>query len=141
VDGSLFFPLCCCCDIIVASPAGFTINFDGEPAPQARAMGAGYVIGIPPLNANATATLLIGLQCASPAAAVTSEIRAQAVLPGVPVLPFNVPLYTGDVLRPLNLNTQQYGQYWKQLANEGKVTVSHHSLISNVPLNDGYDVG
>lgn len=96
---------------------GFLLTFDGEPVPSVQKQGTSSVLTMAQLGQGQTATQIMSLQCDS---SLSLSIPASASANGLSPSSFSVPLTMKDLLRPCQLNTQQYGASWGQYSAETK---------------------
>lgn len=113
--------------IQLSSVTGLNLTYDGEPTPQVKTMQTppGTSLTLASIAAGSTSTQLIGIQVTDASAfAGSMSIEGQVSFSGaMGRLPFRTALHFRDLVRPAQMNTQQYGGYWKQFPCEMKVTV------------------
>jgi len=108
--------------IQIDATAGLLVNFEGDPIPSVR----NNVILLPHLAPNGTTTQLACVSCRD--ATVTAKpvsLTGSVSYAGAPaLLRWTVALEVLELLRPLTIDTDRFGSYWKAFNQEKKVTVT-----------------
>lgn len=102
------------------SPQCFEVKLEGDPARRQTANQLTTII-IPSLAGRTTSTQMVMLQCIHMSAIQIRQLRGQVAWPGTGNQNFVVPLSITDLLRPLPIQTAQFGGLWKQLPKPAEV--------------------
>eukprot|EP00457_Paulinella_chromatophora_P000644 gb/GEZN01000644.1/.p1 GENE.gb/GEZN01000644.1/~~gb/GEZN01000644.1/.p1 ORF type:complete len:1245 (-),score=250.73 gb/GEZN01000644.1/:124-3858(-) len=94
-------------------PTAVNLGFDGEPKPQVGPNNSLQMV----LPSRKTAVLLIMVQAKAIGAATLSGITCSGSAQ------FTVPLSLLHLVRPMQMNTQQFSGYWKSCPHESRATV------------------
>eukprot|EP00455_Lapot_gusevi_P047326 TRINITY_DN637_c0_g3_i4.p1 TRINITY_DN637_c0_g3~~TRINITY_DN637_c0_g3_i4.p1 ORF type:complete len:1210 (-),score=506.44 TRINITY_DN637_c0_g3_i4:151-3717(-) len=118
----------------LAWPAGLQAGLESHPAARAQ----NNVLVLPTLEGGATFTQLINLTGQNIAAgkalangAVNGAVAYMDGRQNRKQLAFRVPLPLSDLLRPVPLNTQQFGVGWKQHSQEVRFALAQTSVNSS----------
>jgi len=121
-------------EIKLQSPQCFRVQLQGDNAQRRTANKLTNII-IPSLAAQATSTQMVMLQCQHMSAVTIKSLRGQVSWQGVGPQPFAVTINTPDILRPLPIQTQQFGAFWKKCGKNSEVKFGMKS-----PINSSADV-